>query len=131
MDYVVFQKIMKEGLTVGKGMIGIFNCGKDGTKLCSVSLRSSENGKELEKAVQDEHPDVNLELVKAYSFECIGEIVEVEKKLRKLLVQVFDKYTPSFNDWECYKVNCEKVVSLIGSVLSLCKTVTDFNEQTV
>lgn len=114
---------------MGKGIIGIFNCGKEETKTCSVSIRLSENVKELEKAVQDEHPTVNLELVEAYSFECNGEIVEVEKELRKLLVQVFDKYTPAFKGWECYKVNCEKIVSFISSVLSLCKTVTDYNKQ--
>lgn len=120
--------MVKVGFKMSKGIIGIFKCEEKGTQLCSVSVRSSETPEELEKAVQSEHHSVNLKLVGTFSFECNGETGEVEKKLRALLAEAFGKYVPPYKKWECYKVDYKKVISFIGSVLPLCKAITDFNE---
>lgn len=114
---------------MNNGIIGIFYCEEKGTQLCSVSVRSSETPEELERAVQSEHPNVNLRLERAISFECNCEVNAVEKGLRKLLIQVFGNYTPSGDRWEYYRADREKVISFINNVLDLCKCVTDFKEQ--
>lgn len=114
---------------MSKGIIGIFKCEEEKTQLCSVSVRLNETPKELEKAVQNEHPEVNLKLTVAFSFECNSEIDKVEKELRNLLVQAFEKYVPSYKKWECYRADYNEVISFIDSVLSLCRFITDFSKQ--
>lgn len=65
-DYVVNKK--KAGLKMSRGIIGIFKCEEKGKKWCSVSVRSSETSEKLRIALQSEHPELKIELAKAFSF---------------------------------------------------------------
>ena len=116
---------------MSRGIIGIFKYEEKGKKWCSVSVRSSETSEKLRIALQSEHPELKIELAKAFSFECNGKIADVEKKLRKLLVLAFGDYVPPYNEWECYKIDIDEIDSFISDVLSLCETVTDFHELSV
>lgn len=114
-----------------KGIIGIFKCAEKGDEWCSVSVRSSESSEKLKSAMQSEHPNLKLELAKLFGFECNCEIVDVEKKLRELLVLAFGAYVPPYKEWECYKVNSNEIESFISDVLSISKAISDFKELSV
>ena len=83
-----------------KGFIAIFR-EKTKSGRYSVSVRQVQTKEQLESQFKNEHKNTDIELVKAFSFECENCITDIETTLRKLLIKGFGKYTPK-NNWECY-----------------------------
>lgn len=111
-----------------KGIIGIFSTGKLGENKYSVSVRKDQTKEELESQFKSEHKNADVFLLKAYFFECNAEISEIEKILRKLLVQKFGPYQPE-NHWEFYS-NSEgnEFIDFIDKILNLSQNITNIRE---
>lgn len=84
-----------------KGIIAILSTEEFEKTKYSVSVRKEQTIEKLISQIKSEHKNIDISLVKAFYFECEMQISEVEKILRKLLVQAFGPYQPE-NHWECY-----------------------------
>lgn len=111
-----------------KGIIGIFCTGKLGENKYSVSVRKGQTKEELESQFKSEHKNADVFLLKAYSFECNGQISKIEKTLREILVQKFGPYQPE-NHWEFY-LNSEgnEFIDFIDKILNLSQNTTNIRE---
>ena len=111
-----------------KGIIGIFCTGKLGENKYSVSVRKGQTEEELESQFKSEHKNADVFLLKAYSFECNGQISKIEKTLREILVQKFGPYQPE-NHWEFY-LNSEgnEFIDFIDKILNLSQNTTNIRE---
>lgn len=109
---------------MGKGIIGIFSTGKLGENKYSVSVRKDLTKEELESQFKSEHKNADIFLLKAYSFECKCQISEIEKILRKLLVQKFGHYQPE-NHWEFYSNSeANEFVDYIENLIKFSKDIS-------
>lgn len=110
-----------------KGIIGIFSTGKLDENKYSVSVRKYQTKEELESQFKSEHKNADVFLLKAYSFDCNGQISEIEKILRKLLVQKFGPYQPE-NHWEFYSNSeANEFIEFIENFLSLPENKIEFS----
>lgn len=84
-----------------KGIIAILSMEEFKKTKYSVSVRKEQTIEKLISQIKSEYKNIDISLVKAFYFECEKQISEVEKILRKLLVQAFGPYQPE-NHWELY-----------------------------
>lgn len=126
---VYFLGFSEKGeIKMGNGIIGIFSTGKLDENKYSVSVRKDQTKEELESQFKSEHKNADVFLLKAYSFKSNDNISDVEKTLRKLLVQKFGPYQPE-NHWEFYSNSeANEFVNFIVMILNLSQNTTDIRE---
>ena len=111
-----------------KGIIAILSTEEFEKTKYSVSVRKEQTIEKLISQIKSEHKNIDISLVKAFYFECEMQISEVEKILRKLLVQAFGPYQPE-NHWEFY-LNSEgnEFIDFIDKILNLSQNTTNIRE---
>ena len=109
---------------MGKGIIGIFSTGKLDENKYSVSVRKDQTKEELESQFKSEHKNADVFLLKAYSFKSNDNISDVERTLRKLLVQKFGPYQPE-NHWEFYSNSeADEFIDYIENFIKFSKDIS-------
>lgn len=110
------------------GVIGVFREKNGLTSRCSVSVRKNQTRREFETQIKSEHKNVNIYLDKFFIFECQNNIDDVEKSLRKILIQSFGLYE-SYNGWENYTVeNYEEFIEFIENLFNITKIIINVTE---
>ena len=111
-----------------RGVIGVFVGEENGKTKCSVSVRAEQSREELEEQVRREHRGLNISLRKMYVFSCQGNVVDVEKSLRKMLCQKFELYNSGDSGWEGYTVDADTFMEFIKTIVCLINSITVVQE---